>query len=137
MHPQRNVLGGSLIPCSMNPLTGFYRDGHCSVGPDDHGCHAVCCHLTEGFLAFSKESGNDLSTPRHEYGFFGLKPGDRWCVCAGRWKEALDAGAACPIILEATCEAALTYVSISILEEYAYNDPGEIGDLGLDSLDED
>lgn len=137
MRPQRNVLGGRLVPCSMNPLTGFYRDGHCSVGSDDYGCHAVCCHLTEEFLAFSKEAGNDLSTPRPEYGFFGLKAGDRWCVCAGRWKEALDAGAACPIILAATCEAALTYVSVSILEEYAYNEPGEIGDLGLDSLDDD
>lgn len=119
---QRNVLGEPLVPCSMEPLTGFYRDGHCSVGPEDVGCHAVCCDLTEEFLAFSKKSGNDLSTPRPEYGFFGLCPGDRWCVCAGRWKEALDAGAACPIILEATSDAALRYVSRSILEEYAVFD---------------
>lgn len=115
----RNVLGGELIPCSMEPLTGFYRNGHCHVGPEDHGCHAVCSVVTEEFLEFSKESGNDLSTPMPMYGFPGLKPGDRWCVCAGRWKEALDAGFACPVILEATSEAALQYVSRSILEEYA------------------
>jgi len=115
----RNLLGGPLIPCSTDPLTGFYRDGHCNVGPDDIGCHAVCCLMTEEFLAFSKASGNDLSTPVPAYGFPGLKPGDRWCVCAGRWKEALDTGYACPIFLEATSEAALRYVSRSILEEYA------------------
>lgn len=115
----RNVLGGELIPCSMEPLTGFYRNGCCQVGPDDHGCHAVCCEVTEDFLAFSRESGNDLSTPMPVYGFPGLKPGDRWCVCAGRWKEALDAGRACPIVLEATSEAALQYVPRSVLEEHA------------------
>lgn len=115
----RNVLGGPLIPCSTDPLTGFYRDGKCNVGPDDIGCHAVCCVVNEEFLAFSRASGNDLSTPMPLYGFPGLKPGDRWCVCAGRWKEALDAGYACPIILEATSEAALQYVSRAILEEYA------------------
>jgi uncharacterized protein (DUF2237 family) len=115
----RNVLGGPLIPCSVDPLTGFYRDGTCNVGPDDVGCHAVCCVVTAEFLAFSRAAGNDLSTPMPFYGFPGLKPGDRWCVCAGRWKEALDAGYACPVILEATSEAALQYVSRSILEEYA------------------
>lgn len=115
----RNVLGGPLIPCSLAPLTGFYRDGACRVGPDDLGCHAVCCVVTEGFLAFSRAAGNDLGTPVPEYGFPGLRPGDRWCVCAGRWKEALDAGHACPVVLEATSEAALRYVSRSILEEYA------------------
>lgn len=114
----KNILGGQLIPCSTNPITGFYRTGSCQVGPDDHGCHAVCCELTEEFLLFSKSAGNDLSTPRPEYGFPGLKPGDRWCVCAARWKEALDAGFACPIILEATSEAALKYVPRSVLEEY-------------------
>lgn len=132
---QRNVLGEPLVPCSLEPLTGFYRDGHCNVGPDDFGCHAICCSVTEEFLAFSKEAGNDLSTPRREYGFFGLKPGDRWCVCAARWKEALDAGAACPIILEATSEAALRYVSRSILEEYAVaGDGGEPKDPLPDDL---
>jgi len=115
----RNVLGGPLIPCSTDPLTGFYRDGKCNVGPDDIGCHAVCCVVTEDFLAFSRATGNDLSTPVPTYGFPGLKPGDRWCVCAGRWKEALDAGHACPIVLEATSEAALRYVSRAILEEFA------------------
>ncbi|HRQ89548.1 MAG TPA: DUF2237 domain-containing protein [Bacteroidia bacterium] len=116
----RNVLGGPLIPCSVDPLTGFYRDGKCNVGPDDLGCHAVCCVLTEEFLAFSQAAGNDLSTPMPLYGFPGLVPGDRWCVCAARWKQALDAGYACPIVLEATSEAALQYVSRSILEEYAW-----------------
>ena len=115
----KNVLGGELIPCSMEPLTGFYRDGHCQVGPEDHGCHAVCCEVNEQVLEFSKSRGNDLSTPMPMYGFPGLKPGDRWCVCAGRWKEALDEGFACPVVLEATSEAALQYVSRSILEEYA------------------
>ena len=115
----KNVLGGELIPCSMDPLTGFYRTGKCQVGREDHGCHAVCCKLTEEFLEFSKSSGNDLSTPMPMYGFPGLKPGDRWCVCAGRWKEALDAGYACPVVLEATSEMALQHVSRSILEEYA------------------
>ena len=116
--PNRNVLGGELIPCSTDPVTGFYRTGSCHVGPEDLGCHAVCCVLTEEFLAFSKEAGNDLSTPVPEYGFPGLQPGDHWCVCAERWKEALDAGFASPVVLEATSEAALQYVSRSILEEY-------------------
>ncbi|NNE92068.1 MAG: DUF2237 domain-containing protein [Verrucomicrobiales bacterium] len=115
----RNVLGGELIPCSVDPMTGFWRTGKCHTGPEDLGCHAVCCVLTEEFLAFSKEAGNDLSTPMPDFGFPGLKAGDRWCVCAGRWKEALDAGFACPVVLEATSEAALEYVSRSILEEYA------------------
>ncbi len=121
MNPEKNknVLGGELIPCSMEPLTGFYRDGQCQVGPEDQGCHAICCEVNAEFLAFSKETGNDLSTPMPMYGFFGLKPGDHWCVCADRWREALDAGFACPIVLEATSEAALKYVSRSILEEYA------------------
>lgn len=113
-----NILGGELIPCSLDPVTGYYRSGSCEVGPEDLGCHAVCCVLTEEFLKFSKQSGNDLSTPVPEYNFPGLKPGDHWCVCAGRWKEALDAGFACPVVLEATSEAALGYVSRSILEEY-------------------
>jgi len=118
----KNVIGGELIPCSMEPLTGFYRNGQCQVGPEDHGCHAVCCELTAEFLAYSKSMGNDLTTPMSAYGFPGLKPGDRWCVCAGRWKEALDAGYACPVVLEATSEAALKYVTRSILEEYALSD---------------
>jgi hypothetical protein len=114
-----NVLGGELISCSTQPMTGFYRDGQCNVGPEDHGCHAVCCKLTEDFLTFSKQCGNDLSTPMPEYGFPGLKPGDHWCVCAGRWAEAHAAGHACPVVLKATSKAALKYVSRSILEEFA------------------
>ena len=119
---ERNVLGGELMPCSHDPLTGFYRNGKCQVGPEDVGCHAVCAELTEDFLAFSMASGNDLSTPRPEYGFPGLKPGDRWCVCADRWREALDAGYACPVVLASTSEAALKYVSRSILEEYGIDE---------------
>jgi len=120
----KNVLGGEMVPCSLAPLTGFYRTGSCLVGPDDPGCHAVCCVVTEEFLAFSQASGNDLSTPMPVYGFPGLKPGDHWCVCADRWREALDAGYACPVVLEATSEAALQYVSRSILEEYALVEEG-------------
>jgi uncharacterized protein (DUF2237 family) len=115
---ERNVIGGELKPCSMNPRTGFHRNGKCQTGPEDFGCHAVCTEVTDEFLAFSKASGNDLSTPVPEYGFPGLKEGDRWCLCAGRWKEALDAGYAPPVILESTSEAALKYVSRSILDEY-------------------
>lgn len=115
----KNVLGGELIPCSMDPMTGFYRDGLCQVGADDHGCHAICCVLTREFLAFSKSKGNDLSTPMPQYDFPGLKPGDSWCVCAARWTEAHAAGCACPVILEATSEAALKYVTKGILQEFA------------------
>ncbi len=116
---QRNVLGGALIPCSTDPLTGFYRTGSCEVGEEDVGCHAVCVEVTEAFLTFSQAAGNDLSTPRPEYGFPGLKPGDRWCVCAARWKEAYDAGYAAPVILKATSEAALQYVTLPELQEHA------------------
>jgi len=116
---QKNVLGTELQPCSLDPVTGFYRDGQCRVGPDDFGCHAVCVKVSKEFLEYSKFAGNDLSTPMPQYGFSGLKPGDQWCLCAPRWKEALDAGFAPPIVLEATSEAALKYVTRSILEEYA------------------
>ena len=125
MAEERNVLGGKLKPCSMNPRTGFHRDGHCRTGPNDLGCHAVCVRVTNAFLAYSKAAGNDLSTPVPEYGFPGLKPGDRWCLCAPRWKEALDDGEAPPVVLEATSEAALAYVSRSILEEFGLDEiPG-------------
>jgi len=126
MHPDRNVLGGELEPCSLDPVTGFYRTGSCSTGNEDYGCHAVCAQVTAEFLEFSKKAGNDLSTPVPDYGFPGLKPGDRWCVCAPRWKEALEAGCAPPIYLKATHEAALKYVPRSVLEEY-----------GLDEIEED
>jgi hypothetical protein len=114
-----NVLGGPLEPCSFDPQTGFYRNGRCSVGEEDVGCHAVCVRVSEEFLEFSRAAGNDLSTPVPAYDFPGLKPGDRWCLCAPRWKQALDAGYAPPVYLKATHRAALDYVTRSILEEYA------------------
>jgi uncharacterized protein (DUF2237 family) len=103
----RNVIGGPLMPCSVAPLTGFFRDGCCNTGPGDVGLHVVCAEMTEEFLAFSRSIGNDLSTPLPEYGFAGLKPGDRWCLCAARWEEARRAGVAPLVLLEATHEAAL------------------------------
>lgn len=115
----RNVLGGELIPCSLDPVTGFYRNGCCETGPHDLGLHTVCAVMTEEFLAFSKSTGNDLSTPRPEFAFRGLKPGDRWCLCAGRWREALDAGMAPQVILEATHEETLAIVSLGVLKDYA------------------
>jgi len=117
-----NVLGGDLKPCSLDPVTGFYRTGACQVGPEDVGCHAVCIVATEEFLAFSRRAGNDLSTPMPDFGFPGLKAGDRWCLCASRWKEALDAGAAPMVVLESTSIAALHHVSRGVLEEYAVED---------------
>lgn len=117
--PARNVLGGALLPCSVAPLTGFYRDGCCNTGPEDLGLHVVCVEVTAGFLAFSRGRGNDLSTPRPEYGFPGLTPGDRWCLCAARWEEARLAGLAPPVLLEATHEAALSIVRIEDLRQHA------------------
>ncbi|HMP71975.1 MAG TPA: DUF2237 domain-containing protein [Kiritimatiellia bacterium] len=114
-----NVLGGPLVSCSLDPLTGFLRSGCCETPEGDVGCHAVCAEMTEVFLRFSAERGNDLSTPRPEYGFPGLKPGDRWCVCAGRWKEAYEAGVAPPVILRATGRMVLAYVSLEQLKEHA------------------
>lgn len=114
-----NVLGEPLAPCSMRPLTGFYRDGCCNTGYDDVGIHTVCARMTKEFLEFSKSRGNDLVTPAPQYGFPGLKPGDQWCVCAGRWKEALDAGVAPPVVLAATHEETLAIVSLADLKRYA------------------
>ena len=123
---EKNVLGTDLQPCSLvEPVTGFYRTGKCQVGPEDIGCHAVCTVVTADFLEFSKNAGNDLSTPVPQYGFPGLQPGDRWCVCAPRWKEAYDAGIAAPVVLEATSEAALQYIPRSVLEEFAVEDAAE------------
>jgi uncharacterized protein len=116
----RNVLGGELAACSAAPLTGFYRNGRCETGPDDTGMHTVCAVMTEEFLRFSMNAGNDLSTPRPEFDFPGLRPGDRWCVCAPRWKEALDAGVAPPLILDATHEELLAIAPLSILREHAF-----------------
>ena len=115
----RNVLGGALRACSTDPMTGFFRDGCCSTGPQDAGSHTVCAVMTEEFLTFTAERGNDLSTPRPEYGFPGLKPGDRWCLCASRWQEAADAGAAPPVALDATHEAALRVVDREALQAHA------------------
>jgi uncharacterized protein len=115
----RNVLGTPLETCSVDPLTGFYRSGACQTGPDDLGCHAVCAEMTAEFLSFSKSHGNDLSTPRPEFGFPGLKPGDRWCLCAPRWQEALDAGKAPRVVLRATEQGALRYCTLSDLKRLA------------------
>jgi len=114
----KNVLGGELKCCCMKPLTGFYRDGFCKTGAEDRGSHTVCVRVTDAFLAFSKSRGNDLSTPRPEFQFPGLVDGDKWCLVAARWQEALEAGAAPEVILEATHEAALQYASLEDLRKY-------------------
>lgn len=115
----KNVLGTELQPCSMDPLTGFYRDGCCRTGRDDIGLHVVCIQATEEFLEFSAQVGNDLSTPIAMYEFPGIKPGDRWCLCAERWKQALEAGKAPPIVLEATHISAIEFVDLEDLQAHA------------------
>ena len=115
----RNVLGEPLASCSFDPITGFFRDGCCKTGPQDFGRHVVCAEVTSDFLAFSKSRGNDLSTPRPEFGFPGLKPGDRWCLCAERWREALGQDVAPRIILQATHEAALEIIDLQDLKRHA------------------
>jgi uncharacterized protein (DUF2237 family) len=117
--PQRNVLGAPLANCSMRPLTGFFRDGCCNTGPGDRGLHTVCAEMTEEFLRFSEQRGNDLSTPVPELGFPGLKPGDRWCLCAARWQEALEADKAPRVILAATNAATLELVDLADLKAHA------------------
>lgn len=118
MH-ELNVFGEPLRSCSDNPLTGFFRTGYCSTGPDDVGRHTICVEVTEDFLAFSKAAGNDLTTPRPEMAFPGLKPGDRWCLVAPRWVQALEAGVAPRIVLLATHEATLRYTDLETLKRYA------------------
>jgi hypothetical protein len=113
--PDTNVVGGALLPCSSDPVTGFYRDGCCATGSEDVGSHTVCAVMTAEFLQFSAAAGNDLSTPRPDWGFPGLSPGDRWCVCAARWQEARDAGSAPPVVLAATHARALEVVAIDDL----------------------
>lgn len=113
------MLGGLLGECSAKPLTGFYRDGCCNTGRDDHGVHSVCALMTQDFLEFSQARGNDLSTPMPDFGFPGLKPGDRWCLCAARWREALKAGCAPQVVLNATHERTLDYVSLEDLKKHA------------------
>jgi uncharacterized protein (DUF2237 family) len=114
-----NVRGGALAPCSEDPLTGFYRNGCCDTGAEDTGMHTVCAVMTDAFLVYSRLAGNDLSTPRPERGFPGLRAGDRWCLCVGRWREALAAGVAPPVVLEATHEEALAVVPLDDLERHA------------------
>ncbi|MBZ8180956.1 DUF2237 family protein [Oscillatoria salina] len=114
-----NVLGGKLETCCTSPMTGFYRDGKCNTGAGDMGAHIVCAQVTEEFLTFTKNRGNDLSTPMPMYNFPGLKPGDRWCLCASRWQEALEAGVAPPVVLAATHASALEYVSLGKLKQHA------------------
>jgi uncharacterized protein (DUF2237 family) len=115
----RNVLGTALMPCSYDPLTGYYRDGCCHTDAHDHGSHVVCAKVTQTFLDFSLQKGNDLITPRPDYRFVGLKAGDRWCLCAMRWKEALDAGVAPPVVLECTHAKALEFVTLEQLQSCA------------------
>ena len=117
--PARNVLGSPIETCSMKPMTGFFRNGCCDTSPQDVGSHTVCVVMTAEFLAFSKSRGNDLSTPLPDHGFPGLKPGDRWCLCAPRWQEALEAGHAPRVVLRATHEGALAHCALADLKKYA------------------
>jgi uncharacterized protein len=126
---ERNVLGGPLVSCGTDPMTGFYRDGHCTSGPDDLGRHTVCAVVSADFLALQRELGNDLTTPRPEFGFPGLKPGDRWCVVAVRWMQAYQAGAAAGVVLAATNERALEVIPIEALRQYAVDVPDDVSSL--------
>ncbi|NCC28006.1 MAG: DUF2237 domain-containing protein [Gammaproteobacteria bacterium] len=121
MNDHKNVLGEPLEVCSLDPLTGFTRTGDCETGPRDVGSHTVCARMTREFLELSLARGNDLVTPQPEYGFPGLKPGDRWCLCAARWREALEAGAAPRVVLRATHERALEIVSLADLKSHAFD----------------
>jgi uncharacterized protein len=126
---ERNVLGGSLEPCGTEPLTGFYRDGSCASGPEDVGSHTVCAVVSAEFLSLQQELGNDLVTPRPEYGFPGLRPGDRWCVVAVRWLQAYQAGAAAGVVLAATNERALEVVPMEALRQHAVDVPDDASGL--------
>jgi uncharacterized protein (DUF2237 family) len=126
----RNVLGGPLDPCGTDPLTGFYRDGCCSTGPEDVGSHTICAVLTAEFLDHQRSIGNDLSTPRPEYRFPGLNPGDRWCVTAVNWLRAHADGYAAPVVLAATHERALEAVPLEVLQQHAVDVPDDLGGLG-------
>lgn len=129
MTTERNVLGGELEACGTDPLTGFYRDGCCNTGPEDLGSHTVCAVVSAEFLAHQQAVGNDLSTPRPEYGFRGLQPGDRWCVCAARWLQAYDDGAPAPVVLAATHARALEVVPLEALQAHAVDVPADPGML--------
>jgi len=124
-----NVLGGELEPCGIDPVTGFFRDGSCATGPEDVGRHVVCAVVTAEFLDHQRTTGNDLSTPRPEYRFPGLVPGDRWCVVAARWAQALHDGVAAPVVLAATHERALGIVSLADLRRHAVDVPPDLSSL--------
>ncbi len=127
---ERNVHGGDLEPCGTDPVTGFYRDGSCACGPEDVGLHAVCAVMTAEFLAHQQAVGNDLLRPRPEYGFPGLRPGDRWCVVAARWRQAYEDGVAPPVVLAATHERALEVLPLEWLDEHAVDVPDDPRLLG-------
>lgn len=124
-----NVLGDPLEPCGTDPVTGFYRDGSCSCGPEDVGLHSVCAVMTEDFLEHQRAVGNDLSTPRPEYGFVGLAPGDRWCVVASRWLDAHEDGHPAPVVLASTNARSLEIVPLARLQEHAVDVPNDPGSL--------
>ena len=126
---ERNVLGGELQVCGTDPMTGWHRDGTCSTGPDDIGSHTVCVVATAEFLEHQRSVGNDLSTPRPEYAFPGLHPGDRWCVVAARWRQSCEDGAAAPVVLAATHERAMEIVPLTLLREHAVDVPDDPGAL--------
>ena len=127
--PERTVLGGDLEPCGTDPMTGFFRDGSCRTGPEDLGSHTVCAVVSEQFLALQRRLGNDLTTPRPEYGFPGLRPGDRWCVVAVRWLQAYRAGAAAGVVLAATHESTLDVVPLEALRQHAVDVPDDASSL--------
>jgi uncharacterized protein (DUF2237 family) len=129
MDDDRNVLGGALDECGADPVTGFYRDGCCNTGPEDVGNHTVCAVVTGEFLQHQREIGNDLATPRPELGFAGLRPGDRWCVCASRWLQSYEAGVASPVVLAATHARALEVVPLEALQENAVDVPADPSSL--------
>ena len=126
---QRNILGDELAVCSLEPLTGFYRDGRTTTGPEDLGSHTVCVMVTADFLEHQQQIGNDLSTPLPQYGFPGLRPGDHWAVCAGRWLESFEAGVKAPVVARATNEAALSIVPLEALQECAADAPDDLSEL--------
>jgi uncharacterized protein (DUF2237 family) len=129
LNTQRNVLGDPLEPCSTDPLTGFYRDGTCTCGPLDPGLHAVCAVMTAEFLEHQRSVGNDLTTPRPEWQFPGLRPGDRWCVVAGRWLQSYEAGMAAPVVLASTNYRALEVIPIEVLTEHSVDVPPDVSGL--------
>jgi hypothetical protein len=127
---EHNVLGEELEPCGTEPLTGFFRDGHCHTGPQDAGSHTICAVVTADFLEHQRSIGNDLSTPMPEYGFAGLRPGDRWCVTAVNWARAYNDGLAAPVVLASTNEKVLRIVPLAALREHAVDVPADPGSLG-------